>query len=186
MAVAIKEYLFGSHNTYPTIDLDMDNIEDRGETIEQWTSPDGRHKVIVAVMGGKEWEGIWLKDVILICTDQLAGGEMMRVQSVKRTDANDVVNTVFIDVFRFGGEFGYMENYSYSSDNGGILEEVGKVTFPNHKAETTTLDYLEALTYVDVHLMDEIPKAIDVNETIRVFLEQLEERRFTKPILIKI
>ncbi len=179
-----KEHSVHSQNKYPSIELSMEDVVSHGERIEEWLSQDGKHKVIVTVMGGKEWEGTWLKDVILICTDKLVGGEMMRVQSVKRPDRDEIVNTVFIDVFRFGREFGYMENYSFHSDNDGLIEDAGRISLPNHMAETTTLDYLEALTREDVHLLDEVPERIDIDETIRLFLEQLEERRFTKPVLI--
>ncbi|OGD83172.1 hypothetical protein A2572_02820 [Candidatus Collierbacteria bacterium RIFOXYD1_FULL_40_9] len=66
-------------------------------------------------------------------------------------------------------------------DNDGKIEEVGRIT---NRSQGEVEDYIETLTTERIRAIDDLPERIDVEETIRLFLEQLEERRMTLPVLI--
>lgn len=181
-----KEKLIPIVRNFPEIEVGMDGVEARGEFSEEWVSTDEKRKIVVTVMGGgKEWEGVWLKDILLLMINPLLGSELMRVQFVKRPDSEELTRSVFVDVFKFEDEAATFESYGYSSDNDGEREEMGRVRLPGHLSQNiTALDFLEELKDEDVFLLDEIPMRIDVDETIRLFVEQLQERNFVKPNLI--
>lgn len=169
---------------YPEIEMGMMRIEETGEVKEEWFSADGKRKIeMMVVGGGLGWEGIWIKNISLHSTDNLVGGELMRVQYVKLPESEDVTIAIFVDVFSFEDGVGHMENFSFSSDAGGTRESLNKRVTIQTK-EITALEYIEALKNESVRLLDEMPTRIDVEETARLFIEQLEERNFVMPILI--
>ncbi len=160
----------------------MEGVETEGEKYQEWTSSDGKHKVIYMIRGGgKEWGGVWLKEIILKSTDPLTGSEMMKVQIVKNPDEVQPTKVVYVDTFRVNSGFGEMVKYVYSSDSEGLREETGEVSM---KDEAEPLDYIESLTTSEVRLVQDLPKRIDVEETIRLFQEQLIEQHFYMPVLI--
>lgn len=165
--------------------MGMERVAETGELEEEWTSGDGKRRVEVTVVGGGlGWEGVWLKNIDLQSTDNLVGGELMKVSYVKLPESEEIITTISVDVFSFEEGVGYMENFNFSSDTEGVRESTGKRPI-GFAEEITALDYIEALKSEDVHLMDEIPLRIDIEETARLFVEQLQDRNFSKPLLIR-
>lgn len=176
-----------SENTiYPIDDLEIDSFEELSTKNDEWVSEDKKRKLVVIVMGGgvfSDWKGVWLKDIILSSTDSLVASELMRVQLSKNADSKEVLKTVFVDVFEFQQGQGIMNSKVYCSATGGKLEEMGKYSLCGEK-DTSTEEYIEAFVEEDVRTVQDLPEQIDVDETIRLFMEQLEERNFSMPVLV--
>lgn len=181
----LRENHFSEFYKYPIIELDNSKLEQCGEKREEWQSADGKKKIVINVMGGGTWGEMWLREIVLFSTDNLVGGELMRLQTTKNVLTKEIVSTIYVDAFRLGNGFGYMESFCFASDNEGLREETGKITLPNHMAGTKDEDYLEAMLAENVLIYEELPKQIDVEETARLFLEQLEDRVIARPVLVK-
>ena len=181
--MSLKEKHLRGISNFPQIDMDVESLEDSGEYIEEWISEDKTRKIVVTVMGGgPEWDGIWLKDIRLLTLNDLLACELMRVQIVKNEELQHVVKNIYMDVFSYEGNVGKMESYSFSSDNAGTREQAGHIRLADRAV--SPLDYIEALTNSEVNFINDLPEAIDVDETIRLFVEQLQELRFTRPVLV--
>lgn len=181
--MSLKEKRLHGVSNFPNVDMEPERLEHSGEHIEEWTSEDGLKKIVVTVIGGgSDWKGTWLKDVRLFTINQLLACELMRVQTVKNDELNSVVKSVYVEVFSYTDNVGKMESYSFSSDSGGVRERSGEIRFTG--ASSSPLDFLEALTNAEVNFLNDLPEKIDVDETIRLFVEQLQELRFTRPVLV--
>jgi len=168
-------------NSYPEIDLNMEGVETEGQKSIFWENEAEKRKITYIVMGGGPWEETWVKILILANTDKLFDSEMMRVEVSKNTSTGVISKAVFVDVFKFDGGTGRTASFAYPMDNDGKIEEVGRIT---NRSQGEVEDYIETLTTERIRAIDDLPERIDVEETIRLFLEQLEERRMTLPVLI--
>jgi hypothetical protein len=185
--MSLTEKKFGLQHNFPKIIPGMEKIEDEGEKSEEWQNKEETRRVVYTVMGGgKEWGGVWLKDIRLLSTDKVIGGELMRVQYAKDTETKNQVVTVFVDVLKVDLRDWHLETFLWSSDNGGKIEEMGCSKYPNFERKFTMEDCIQAVTDESVHFLMDLPEQIDVEETARLFLEQLEERNFALPTLIEL
>ncbi len=167
---------------FPDLEDGFEEIGTLHERCEVWENES--RKITLSVLGGtKEWPGVWVKEISMESTDPILSSCLMRVQIVKNEDTNISTKAVFVDVFRFDGEKGFFQVYAYSSNNEGKLEDMG-ITEPVTDLNISPLDYIDALVAEPARSEDELPERIDVEETIRLFLEQLEERRFDLPALV--
>jgi hypothetical protein len=73
-----------------------------------------------------------------------------------------------------------IETYAYSTDSEGFREDFGT------KSKIGILETLERLAEGNLRTSDDLPERIDVEETARFFVEQLQERDFALPKLIDI
>lgn len=175
------EWLEKRKNSYPTIDLEMEGVEAEGEKHLVWENETEKRRISYIVLGGGDWQGVWTKILILASTDPLVGTELMRVEVSKDNDTGRLSKAVFVDVFKFDGGKGKSANFVYELDNDGAREESGHV---NQVSEGEIWDYVETLKSETIRTISDLPARIDVDETIRLFLEQIEERRMHLPALV--
>lgn len=176
-----SEWLEKRKNSYPVIDLEMEGVEVEGEKHVVWENEEEKRRISYIVMGGGEWQSIWTKILILASTDTLVGTELMRVEISKDNDTGKITKAVFVDVFKFDGGKGKSANFVYEQDNDGKREESGHVRLIS---EGEIWDYMETLKHETIRTLPDLPERIDVDETIRLFLEQIEDRRMQVPVLI--
>lgn len=173
---------------YPIDDLEAENFDELGSRNDEWENETAKRKLVVNIINGEKnstWEGSWVKEIRLFSTDNLVGCELLRVQFSKKADSDEVVKNVFVDVFEYDNGLGIMSSMMYSSANDGWLEESGNYVLCGE--EHIPLEhFLEELLKDDFRLLSDLPKKIDVEETIRLFIEQLEEKNFSKPFLVPI
>lgn len=177
------EWIERRTNSYPIIDLNMEGVEVEGEKHVVWENEAEKRKISYIVLGGGSWQSVWTKILILSSTDPLVGSEMMRVEISKDGDTGEINKAVFVDTFKFEEEVGKAVNFVYELGNEGRREESGHVY---QISEGEVYDYLETLKDEMVRTRPDLPEQIDVEETIRLFLEQVEERRMSMPVLIAI
>ena len=182
--MGLTEEAFSVFHNFPKIEAGMEIVEEEGERKEFWLSKDERRQVSLTIMGGgKGWKDTWLKEIGLLCINEIVGSELMRVQYVKNMDTGLVTTVVFVDILTVKNDGLLITKYSYFGDNDGRLEEV---CGQNHSFNKTyTMESLiEAVATEEVRFGNELPKRIDVEETARLFIEQLEERNFSLPVLV--
>lgn len=168
-------------NNYPIADLNMEGVETEGEKHVVWENEVEKRRVSYIVLGGGDWQSIWTKILILSSTDPMVGTELMRVEISKDGDTGKVQSAVFVDVFKFDEGKGKSAKYVYDLDNNGIREESDLVL---QISEGEILDYIESLKFERIRTISDLPERIDVDETIRLFMEQIEERRLDMPTLV--
>ncbi len=179
--MGLTEWIERRLNSYPAIDLNMEGVESEGERDISWENDAQKRRIRYIVLGGGSWGSIWTKILILSSTDPLVGTEMMRVEISKDNDTGKIGKAVFVDVFKFDGGKGKTANFVYEIDNDGKREESGHVL---QISEGEVEDYIEILKYESIRSLSDLPERIDVEETIRLFVEQIEERRMNLPTLI--
>ncbi len=168
-------------NKYPVIEVGVDKIEEEGEKNEEWLSADGKIEVVLMVMGGGVgWEETWLKDIRLNSTNSVVGGELMRVQYVKNTDTNSCAVSLHVEGLDLKEGEWVLENYFYSSDAEGTKE------LEDSRTSEDVLGLIEGLALGTLRMSTDLPERIDVGETARLFVEQLQERNFSLPELISL
>lgn len=175
------EWIERKANSYPKIDLNMEGVETEGEKNIVWENEAEKRRINYIVIGGGQWQSVWTKILILSSTDQLVGTEFMRVEISKDTDTGKICKAVFVDVFKYDGGKGKSANFVYDLDNNGTKEESGHV---RQISEAEIWEYMETLKEESIRTIPDLPERIDVDETIRLFLEQIEERRMGLPVLI--
>ncbi len=168
-------------NNYPIVDLNMEGVETEGEKKVIWENESEKRRISYIVLGGGDWQSVWTKILILTSTDLLVGTELMRVEISKDSDTGKISKAVFVDVFKFEVDSGKSINFVYELDNEGKREESGNV---RQISEGEVLDYIESLKFESIRALSDLPERIDVEETIRLFLEQIEDRRMQMPVLI--
>ena len=170
-------------NTYPVVDLNMEGVETEGQKHIVWENEREKRSLAYIVLGGGDWQGIWTKILILTSSDPLVGTDLMRVEISKDNDTGRITKAVFVDAFKYDGGKGVSANFVYDLDNDGKREESGHV---RQISEADIEDYFEVLKYERVRTYADLPDRIDVEETIRLFLEQIEERRMSLPVLVEV
>lgn len=168
-------------SSYPIVDLNMEGVEMEEEQQIVWENSIEKRCISYTVIGGGKWDSIWTKILILSSTDPMVGTELMRVEISKDSDTGKVSKAVFVDIFKFDGAMGKAINFVYELENEGNREESGNV---RQISEGEVLDYIESLKFESIRTISDLPERIDVEETIRLFIEQIEERRTDLPVLI--
>jgi hypothetical protein len=168
-------------SSYPIIDLNMEGVETEGQKQIEWENIAEKRRITYIVFGGGSWQDTWTKILILSSTDPLVGTELMRVEVTKDGDTGKVNKAVFVDVFKYDGGKGRSANFVYDLDNDGRREDSGHVS---NISEAEVEEYFETLMSEMVRTLPDLPEQIDVEETIRLFLEQIQERRLGIPALI--
>ncbi len=176
-----KERTENITNSYPNIDLNMEGVETEGQKQIEWENAEEQRRITYLVIGGGSWQDTWTKILILSSTNPLVGTELMRVEVTKNGDTGKVNKAVFVDVFKYDGGKGRSVNFVYDLENDGQREESGHVS---NISEAEVEQYIETLMDESVRAVPDLPERIDVDETIRLFLEQIEERRIQIPVLI--
>lgn len=164
-------------SSYPFDDLLQENFEDYQIKNDEWVSKDGRNKLIVTIVGGDSnagWNGAWIKDVCLLSILQDSRLEVLRVQLSKNGDNENVLKNVFVEAIETVDDQQFIVSIMFSNASEGYREELNRVKCELFVSED------------DNRLLRNLPKRIDVDETIRLFIEQLEERNFRTPLLISI
>lgn len=176
-----KERTENITNSYPNIDLNMEGIETEREKSVDWQSVETDRQINYVVVGGGAWGDTWMKSLSLSSTNKLVGTELMRVEQTKNSTTGITSKTVFVDVIKL--ELGKLSiiSYAYPQDNDGLIEEMG---IKDESVVTSLEEYLEELKTENIRTARDLPDRIDVDETIRLFLEQIEERSFGMPVLI--
>lgn len=139
--------------------MDMEKIEAGGEKHQEWLSEDEGISVTMCVFGGEDWQNVWVREIDLFVLFDSTLDNRMKVLSVKTPDSEVILHTVVVTLPVDGGG---MVQYTYSSDYGG-------------KRETDDVSF---------DLPCDLPERIDVEETVRLFLEQMEARDFSRPFLV--
>ena len=168
-------------SSYPVVDLNMEWVEMEEEQQIVWENSVEKRCISYIVIGGGKWDSIWTKILILSSTDPLVGTELMRVEISKDSDTGKVSKAVFVDVFKFDDGKGKTTNYVYESETDGKREESGHL---NQISEGGVWDYMETLKVESIRAIADLPDRIDVEETIRLFMEQIEDRRLDMPTLV--
>lgn len=168
-------------NTYPVVDLNMEGVETESEKSIVWESADQKRQIIYLVVGGGAWGDTWTKILTMSCTDELVGSEMMRVQLTKNTTTGMLTKAVYVDTYKYSGEKGYTQSFVYTLENDGMIEEANDVI---ERSSGELEQYLEILKTETIRTLVDLPERIDVDETIRLFMEQVAERNFAMPFLI--
>ncbi len=168
-------------SSYPVVDLNMEGVEMEEEQQIVWENSVEKRCISYIVIGGGKWDSIWTKILILSSTDPLVGSELMRVEISKDSDTGKVTKAVFVDVFKFDDGKGKTTNYVYESETDGKKEESGHL---NQISEGGVWDYMETLKVESIRAIADLPDRIDVEETIRLFMEQIEDRRLDMPTLV--
>lgn len=179
--MALTEMSEKKTNSYPTVDLNMEGVETEGQKQIEWENPDLKRRITYIVFGGGSWQDTWTKILILSSTDPLVGSELMRIEVTKDGDSGKINKAVFVDVFKYDGGKGKTANFVYELENDGVREESGHVA---NISVAEVEEYIETLKQESVRTLPDLPERIDVDETIRLFMEQVEERNFGMPVLI--
>jgi len=166
---------------YPIVDLNMEGVETEAEKSIVWESAEHKRQIGYLVIGGGAWGDTWTKILTMSCTDKLVGSEMMRVQLTKNTTTGMLTKAVYVDVFKYDGGKATTRSFVYTQENEGQVEEVDE---KRQSSEGELEEYLESLKTEAIRTLVDLPERIDIDETIRLFMEQVEERSFGMPVLI--
>ena len=98
--------------------------------------------------------------------------EVLRVQLSKNGDNENVLKNVFVEAIETVDDQQFIVSIMFSNASEGYREEIDRVKCELFVSED------------DIRLLHNLPKRIDVEETIRLFIEQLEVKNFTKPLLV--
>ena len=172
------EHRFG---TYPVIDLSMEVVETEGESRISWESKKEKRSITYITFGGGTWESVWNKILIFSSTDPLVGCDLIKIHIIKDNDTGMLTKEIYVDIFALDGDSKKIINYVYSSLTDGLLEESGLVS---SESAVDVVDLIETVTTEPIRTKRDLPDRIDIDETIRLLLEQIEERRMTMPVLI--
>ena len=156
-------------------------METEGEKHVVWENEIEKRRISYIVFGGGDWQSTWTKILILSSTDPMVGTELMRVEISKDIDTGKVQRAVFVDVFKIDEGKGKSAKYVYDLDNDGIREESSPAL---QISEGEISDYIESLKFERIRTISDLPELIDVDETIRLFMEQIEERKLDMPTLV--
>jgi len=184
--MSLDERRFGLQPVFPDVVSGMERIEEEGEKYEEWLSPDEKFRVVSTIVGGgKGWEGVWLREMHLISTDKAVGGDLMKVQWIKQKGVPEIITNVYVEVLKVNLTNWHFESYGYSSDCDGMRESIGATSFPTVVDKNLIMeDCIEGVVNSPVHFESDLPDRIDVEETARLFMEQLEDRNFILPVLV--
>lgn len=172
-----------TENPYPIVDLYMEGVETEADRQINWVDEGLKRRIVYSVLGGGEWGDTWIKALSLSSTDKLVGTELMRVEVTKNTTTNEVGIAVFVQVLKYNSGKPSLIDFAYTLENDGRIEELGRTEIGGF---AMVEEYIEALKTESIRTLPDLPERIDVEETIRLFLEQIEERRMQIPVLIPI
>lgn len=176
-----------------TVAVENEARRDRsGSNFKEWTNPDGTRRITISVHGGAKYGGTWMKDVYLRAIGEIGDSEIMRVQEVIEPDGNVEWN-VYLDVTVDSkeGTWPTVADAIYSTRDGGKLypfhswsgpvkhgqyREMADDEFENlHQAEMTKNGIRHA---------NELPAYIDVEATVTQFINQIQRKDFSHPVLV--
>lgn len=165
---------------YPWVEVGLDGVESQGEKNEEWISPDKKRRITSLVIGGGKWNSVWAKEVSLLSCEEESCNLLMRVVHTKNADTGTTTTSVQVEALKTENGLWFLESFGYSLESEGKRESLG-VSEP-----IDTLDGIENLAKEEIVLESDLPERIDVEETARLFIEQLQERSLGRPILIAI
>lgn len=170
-----------TENPYPVVDLYMEGVKTEAGRQIDWVDERLKRRIVYTVLGGGKWKDTWIKALSLASTDKLVGTEMMRVEVTKNTTTNEIGIAVFVQVLKYNYDKVSLIDFAYTLENDGQIEELGQTEIGGiPEAEK----YFEALKTERIRTIPDLPERIDVEETVRLFVEQIEERRLEMPVLV--
>lgn len=151
----------------------------------------GENEVVVSVYGGKKFGGVWTKEMYLYKTNEFSYGkvEVMRIQIVSEPNC-DLHYNLYLDTMNREKEAYELANEAYYWEHKGLKSEThnwGYLSRMNKHSELTNEENeakLSAELQKSLYYDDELPKEIDIQKTIELFVRQIQERNFSKPKLL--
>lgn len=166
------------------------NQDSEGSRYREWSSPDGKRKIIYTVCSGPRYEGRVMEDVHLLVIGGTGTAEMMRVQVTQNPDSEPEYN-VYLDAIQERDGFWVLAGIDYFQSNDGIRKEVSGWSrfIRGHKYPYLSEEEFKQLAIAElkregVFDISEIPEEIDTKATVEAFMAKVLNGDFSRPELI--